>query len=137
MEAAGLAASIIAIGELTVTVVKYINDVKDAPKDRARFEMEVVNLYSLLLNLKCHLEDGRSNEEWYKKVTSLGLPEGPLDQYKHALEELQPKILGDKGAAKIIKALLWTFVKEEVASILSRIERLKSLIHIALEMDHL
>jgi hypothetical protein len=32
---------------------------------------------------------------------------------------------------------MWKFKKEEIASILGQIERLKSLIEIALQMDHL
>jgi hypothetical protein len=33
--------------------------------------------------------------------------------------------------------LMWKFKKEEVASILGRIERLKTLVEIALQRDHL
>jgi hypothetical protein len=63
--------------------------------------------------------------------------DGPLDQYKHALEKLPLKVQSGKGLAKIGNALVWKFSKEEVASVVSRIERLKSLVQIALEMDHL
>jgi hypothetical protein len=62
---------------------------------------------------------------------------GPLDQYRQALEQLAPLTTTEHGAKKIKNALVWKFSKEEIASILSRMERLKSLIQVALEMDHL
>lgn len=42
-----------------------------------------------------------------------------------------------KGLAKIGNALVWKFGKEEVASMLTRAERLKSLVWVALLNDHL
>jgi hypothetical protein len=35
------------------------------------------------------------------------------------------------------EVLVWKFKKEEIASILGRMERLKTLVEIALQMDHL
>ena len=35
------------------------------------------------------------------------------------------------------EALVWMFKKKEIASILGRMERLKILVEIALQMDHL
>ncbi|OAF60440.1 hypothetical protein VC83_03381 [Pseudogymnoascus destructans] len=139
MDSLSVTASIIAILQVTATLVSYANDVKDAPKDRARFAMEALSLSSLLLNLRYQIEDEtceKSNEAWTRQVTLLGLPDGPLDHYRHALEKLQVKIVSGKGLVKIGDALWWRFTKEEVAGILLRIERLKSLIQIALQMDH-
>ena len=137
MDPLSVAASIIAIVQLTTTMIKYLDDVKGAPKDRARFAMEASNLSNLLVSLRYQLDEGKSNEAWYKEVNSLGVREGPLDQYKQALEKLQLKVLDGKGLAKIGNALMWSFSKEEVAGILSRIDRSKSLVQIALQMDHL
>lgn len=140
MDPLSVTASIIAILQVTATLVNYANDVKDAPKDRARFAIEASSLSSLLLNLRYQIageECEKSNEAWTREVTLLGVPDGPLDQYRHALEKLQLKIVSGKGLAKIGDALWWKFSKEEVASILLRIERLKGLIQIALQMDHL
>ena len=140
MDPLSVTASIIAILQVTATLVNYANDVKDAPKDRARFAMEASSLSSLLLNLRYQIADEeceKSNEAWTREVTLLDVPGGPLDQYRHALEKLQLKIVSGKGLVKIGDALWWRFTKEEVMSILLRIERLKSLIQIALQMDHL
>jgi hypothetical protein len=62
---------------------------------------------------------------------------GPLDQYKQALEQLLSMVEIQHGVQKVKRRLLWNFKKEEIVSILARMERLKSLVSIALENDHL
>lgn len=138
MDPVSLTASIIAILQATATLVSYVNDAKGAPSDQARFAKEAQSLSDLLTNLICRLGEGKEKSEfWYTAVEALGKPDGPLGQYGAALERLQRKIKGGEGLAKIANVLLWKFIKEEVASILLQIERIKSLILIALQMDHL
>jgi hypothetical protein len=137
MDPLSVTASIIAILQLSVKVLGYLNHVKDASKDRAQCEIETSNLYSLLVNLRCRLEEGSASQPWFSAVRDLASSNGPLDQYKHALKELQAKMTDGGRLKKAGEALMWKFRKEEVASILARIERLKGLVRIALEMDHL
>ena len=79
--------------QLTSRVIEYLNDVKDAPKDRAQCAIEASNLYSLLTTLRYRLEEGNSNEPWYAEVQKLCTKDGPLDQYKLALGQLQAKTI--------------------------------------------
>lgn len=137
MDPLSITASIIALLQLTNTVIGYLNDVKDASTDRARCALEASNLYNLLVTLRFRLEEGRPNEPWHVAVRALGVENGPLDQYKHALEQLQTKITSGRGINKLGNTLSWKFIKEEVTNILSRMERLTTLVQIALEMDHL
>ena len=137
MDPLSIAASIIAVEQLTCKVVAYLNDVKDASKDRARCAIEASNLYNLLVTLRFRVEEGRSNESWYTAVRALAVQNGPLDQYRHALEQLQVKVMSGSGHKKLGNALVWKFIKDEVACVLSGIERLKTLVQIALEVDHL
>ena len=60
---------------------------------------------------------------------------GPLDQLQQALMRMVAKIEPADGIMKIGKQLKWKFEKTEVDEILSRIERLKSLINLALAND--
>ncbi|KAJ4378694.1 hypothetical protein N0V86_005565 [Didymella sp. IMI 355093] len=136
MDPLSVTASIIAILQLSTKVLAYLNDVKDASKDRAQCEIELSNLYSLLVNLRCRLGEGGANQPWYRAVRALAVQEGPLDQFKQALEALQAKTTDGGRLKKAGEALLWKFRKEEVANILARIERLKGLVGVALEMDH-
>lgn len=137
MDPISVTASIIAIIQLTSKVIEILDVVRNAPNDRARLAIEVSNIYNLLIILRYRLEEGRSNEAWYTAIRSLGVQNGPLDQYKDALEQLQRKVVSGSGTKKIGHTLLWMFSKEEIKSLLSKMESLKSLIHIALEMDHL
>ncbi|RYP13640.1 hypothetical protein DL767_010650 [Monosporascus sp. MG133] len=136
MDPLSFTASIVAILQLTSKVIEYLNDVKDASKDRARCAIEASNLYNLLVTLRFRLDEGTSNEPWYTAVRALGVQNGPLDQYRHALEQLQPKTASGSGIKKMANTLMWRLSKEEVTSILSRMERLNGLVQIALEMDH-
>jgi len=130
--------SVIAVLQLTGSAIMYLSDVKDAPKECQRCTIDAANLQYLLVNLRYRLEEGRSGDPWFTTVRSLSVENGPLDQYTHALKELLSKVQVEDGPThKLKRRLLWTFSKTEVAGILERMERLKSLVSVALEMDHL
>lgn len=131
------AASVIAVLQLSAKVLSYLNDVKDSSKDRMQCAIEASNLHSLLLALRFRLEGGDGTREWYTAVRSLAVENGPLDQFKQALETLCHKMTDGGRLQKAGEALLWKFKKEEITKILTQMERLKSLIGIALENDHL
>lgn len=138
MDPLSLTVSVIATLQLSSKVLGYLNDVKDASKDRAKCAVEASNLNSLLVSLRSCLEEGNPNERWYTEVRALGVENGPLDQFNQALEQLQTKMIGGGTALKKMgDALVWRFSKEEITSILARMERLKTLVQIALQMDHL
>ena len=136
MDPLSITASIVAVLQLTHAVIGYLIDVKNAPRDLTQCALEASNLYNLLVTLRLRLEES-SDELWYAEVRALDVENGPLDQYKRALEQLQKKITSGSGIKKIGNTLWWKFIKDEVTSILSRMERLKELVQIALEMDHL
>lgn len=137
MDPASLTASIITILQLTSTAINYLNEIKDASRERARCAIEASNAYNLLVNLRYRLEESTLDSDWYQAVRALTVPNGPLDQYRSALEQLSSKLTAGGGYKKAGIALTWKFSKDEIHSILSRIERLKTLIQVALEMDHL
>src|SRR2546421_3317089 len=137
MDPLSVTASVIAILQLTGEVIKYLNDVKDAPKECQQCTIEASNLQNLLINLRYRLEEGQAGNPWFTAVRTLNVENGPLDQYKQTLEQLQSKVDVGNGAHKIKRQLVWKFTKAEAASILARMERLKTLVSIALEIDHL
>jgi hypothetical protein len=137
MDGLSVAASIIAVLQLTGTVIGYLNDVKDAPKECQQCTIEASNIQNLLINLRYRLEQGQAGDPWFTAVRALNIENGPLDQYKQALEQLRSRVEIQDGVQKVKRRLLWKFSKEEVASILARMERLNSLVNIALGMDHL
>ncbi|KAF1939396.1 hypothetical protein EJ02DRAFT_295374, partial [Clathrospora elynae] len=130
MDPLSVTASVIAILQLSAKVLLYLNDVQDASKDRAQCAIEASNLHSLLLNLRFRLEEGGASQPWYTAVRALGVQKGPLDQFKQALETLHNRTTNGGRLKKAGEALIWKFKKEEIASVLARMERLKSLIEI-------
>lgn len=137
MDPLSVTASIISILQLSGKVLGYLNEVQGASKDRARCAVEVANLNSLLTTLRFCLDDGDSSTPWLAAVKDLGIQDGPLDQFKQALEQLQSTMTNGGKIRRAGEALMWKFKKEEIASIMARMERLKTLVGIALQMDHL
>lgn len=137
MDPLSVTASIIAVLQLSTKVLGYLNDVKDASKERAKCAVEASSLHSLLLNLRFRLEEGSADKPWYTAVRALAVENGPLDHFKQALGLLQTRMRNGGRLKKVGEALSWKFKKEEIAGILDRIERLKTLVDIALQMDHL
>jgi len=137
MDPLSITASVIAVVQLTSTVIGYLNDVKDAPKECQQCAIEGSNILSLLISLRYRLELGQAGDAWFTAVRDLNVENGPLEQFKQALEQLRAKVENQDGFQKIKRRLLWKFSKTEVAEILARMERLKSLVAIALESDHL
>ena len=129
--AVGLAASIVQLIDATTKVIKYLNDVKDAPKDRWTLAREATSLLALLTNLRYGLEEPKSTNPLFN-VRSLGVEGGAFDQFKEAMEELARKLKPEAGIKKFGKALIWTLDKNEISNILSKIERLKTLVSLAL-----
>jgi len=107
------------------------------PKECKQCTIEASSLQNLLINLHYHLEQGQTGDPWFTAVQTLDVKNGPLDQCKQALEQLQSKLDTGNCAKKMKSQLVWNFSKAEAVGILARIERLKSLVSIALEMDHL
>ncbi|KAF2469207.1 ankyrin [Lindgomyces ingoldianus] len=136
MDPLSLTASIIAVLQLSTKVLEYLNDVKDASKDRTQCALETSNLYNLLFNLRAQVEEGDATKEWYTALRALAVENGPLDQFKEALETLQARMTDGGRLKKAGDILMWKFKKEEMVSILGRIERLKTLVEIALQRDH-
>jgi hypothetical protein len=126
--AVGLVASIAQLIDTTSQAIKYLNDVKDAPKDRAKLAREATSLLALLTGLRYRVEEANSTDPWFTGACSLGVENGPLEQFKEAMAEPSKKLKSESGVKKFGKALVWTLDKNEINNILSKIVRLKTLI---------
>jgi flavin-dependent dehydrogenase len=136
MEPLSVTASVISVLQLTNKVIQYLSDVKDAPKECQQCVIEASNLLGLLTGLRYCAERAQAGDPWFEQLRNLNAVDGPLDQYQQALKLLQTSVEIGDGVQKIKKQLSWKDNKEIVRGILARIERLKSLVSVALEMDH-
>ncbi|KAI9774337.1 MAG: hypothetical protein M1840_004231 [Geoglossum simile] len=136
-----LAASIVQLIDATTKALKYLNDVKDALRDRATLAREVTSLLPLLTDLRYKVEEASSTHDpWFAGVRTLGVEGGPLDQLKDTMVDLTKKLKPETGAKNICKrlarTLVWTIDKGQINNILSKIERLKTRVSLALQGDH-
>jgi hypothetical protein len=131
-----ITASIVALLQLSDSVVRYINEVKEAGQERLKISAEISGTSVLVRMLGERIEEEESNPAWFPTIKSLGLPNGPFEQFKQALQCIESKMAPSKGLAKVGKALAWPFKKDEIGKLLNTLERLKSLFHLALENDH-
>ena len=136
-EVIGLVSSIIQVIGATTKTIQYLSDVKDAPKERAKLAREASSLVALLTDLRYKVEEVKSTDPWFASVRSLGADMGPLQQFRDAMEGLERKLKPHTGIEKFGKALLWTIDKNDIKDILGKIERLKTTVGLALQMDHL
>src|SRR6266536_5323798 len=126
MDPLSLTASITALVHATVQIIQYVNDVKDASKEKRTLASEAAGLLGLLTNLKNRVEQAeKTPDPWYSGVRVLGGENGPLEQFRDSLEKLAAKLEPSSGIRKAGKSLLWTFDKAEMINILAKIERLK------------
>lgn len=137
MDPVSLTASLVAISQLTVFIVDYLGKVRDAPKERSQMAIEASNLYHLLTTLRYRFEAGEFDHLWCQAINLLAARDGPLDQYQQVLKRIKKKVEFTDGIRGMITSLLWPFSKKEVTELLFTIERMKTLIQVALEMDHL
>jgi hypothetical protein len=135
MDPLSITVSVLTLLQLTEKVIKYARQTKDAPKERTRVLQEASGLVGLLITLKSLVDDCDPQDPWLRATSRLATSNGPLEQYKSALEELIGKIMPGDGFRKIGQALVWKFTKEDISDLLSQIERVKGLIDIALGMD--
>jgi hypothetical protein len=139
MDPLSLTVSITALIRITTQVLGYLNDVKTASKERAKLASEAANLLALLTSMRYKVEEvEQEKNSWYDSIRSLLVgANGPLDQFRSALEELAGKLAPATSLKKFSRTLIWTLDKKECIDILNKIERLKTLIGLALQEDHL
>jgi hypothetical protein len=137
VSAIGLTASIVQLIDTTTKVVKYIQDVKKATEDRGKLAQEIASLLGLFYGLKYKVESADIASPWFKGILSLGAHDGPLDRFKQAMEDLARKLEPNSGLKALGKRLIWPLEKKDCNEILSKIERVKTLVGLALQEDNL
>lgn len=135
MDGVSAAASIIAVIQITGTVLRYLAGVKGASKEHEKIFNELSPVYHILLMLGDQAD--AENQSWNDTLHSLNLPNGPLRQLHVALETLATKLAPAEGLIKVGKILTWPFHEKETKDILATIERQKGLFLLARQNDHM
>ena len=132
-----ISSGIIAILQLASSVVQYLNAVRDASDERQKLITEIGSVTGFLYLLNESVETQYRTSPLSTTYKSLCVADGPLDQFKDALNELAAKLRPAHGGLRRTgKALLWPFQKSEINSILYKIERQKTLFSLALQNEN-
>jgi hypothetical protein len=132
-----ITASIVAVLQMTATVTQYLKDVKGGSEDRTRLRDEMRSTICLLEMLKDRIEDADTRDTWLDTIRWLHVTNGPLIQFKEALELLAKKLAPSSRIRQMTQPLRWPFDKADVNELFGKIERLKSLFSLAMQNDHM
>jgi hypothetical protein len=135
--AIGLIASVGQLINAAANLVGYIIDVKDGPKDKARLALECASLVALLTEFRYEIEDLNLKDLRLASIQLLAEESGPLKQLTYTVKELVERLRPASRAGRIVKAVIWPIEKRDVDNTLARIERLKTLISLHRQGDHL
>lgn len=137
-ETLGVVSGIIAVADLTYRVLGYLKSIHDAGKNIQDYNREAPIFAELLTSLAAHVAQsgGENGNPWFESVQTL--QRGPMQQYQSAVKTFKDQVTPGTGLCeKYTQRLTWKFVKDDVKEILEKMERLKSLIVIALQKDQL
>ncbi|CAJ0548883.1 Ff.00g024960.m01.CDS01 [Fusarium sp. VM40] len=134
-----IAASVIALLQLTATATQYLKDVKHGSADRLRLRDELRSTACLLEMLKDRVEDAddaSETEETLKpgSIRALAEPDGPLSLFGQILQEIITKLEPQASLRRLAKPFTWPFDKKDISEMLNSLERLKS--HFSLIMQN-
>jgi hypothetical protein len=134
-------ASVLTVVKFAKETASYIQQVRDAPKERTACarEIRILNIYleSLERLVKETQASDPTEERWLSHIHTLAMEDGALEQYSQALKELRAKFKGSKHHSTFIQSLRWTHIKADIDTIRLRMERLRSTVLASLAMDHL
>ena len=137
MDPLSVSASLVALLQLSSTVIGYLSHVKSGPRELQKLRLEVCSTLPILSILQDEAEQAKSGGRWSSTLLSLDVPSGPIQQFRAALERLEVRLAPVKGWKKVDKAFTWPFEKEETLGILGTIERQKLLFTFARQNDHI
>ena len=137
MDPLSTSASIVALIQLSSTVINYLSNVRSGPKELQQIRSETSSVLGILITLQDQIDQTGSEDPFSSVLRSLNVPGGPFGQVRAALQRLDLKLAPTKGWVKLGKALKWPLEKEEIHEILNTIERQKALLSLAQQNDHI
>ena len=141
MEVVGATASIIAVIQITGTVISICYDYQSSTSHYSKDVINITHELQSLWNLLERLADLASSQssptsKTLPSLDSLNEPGGPLEICKIELKELELKLTPPKGRIKQIgRALTWPLKEKDVQKTIDTLARRRGLFQLALEMD--
>ncbi len=134
MDPLSITASLVALLQISNSIIQYLAELGGATTERLRLLMDLSNTTMLLSMLKDAAQNEDKPGEWRSTLQGL---EGPLKQFKDLLERIAGKLAPAHGMKKIGKVITWPFKKEELSDMFASLERYKTLLGLAMQNDHM
>ncbi len=96
---------------VTMKAIEYINEVNNAPKERATLAAEAAGLLSLLCEFPNELECRPPASQGFK---ALAVPNGSPEQFRSSMKSLAGKLQSEKGIKSDRQRLLWPLEKMQI-----------------------
>lgn len=132
-------ASIITVAQLAASIIRYMKAVVDAPLQKRRLLMGIIQARGLLLTLH-ELTDEVKDEDWSSTIQSLSSHDGPISMFRQLLEDMAGK-LGIASSGSCISTAFhrvqWPFDQTRLQEMLVSLDKLKSTLLLALANDHI
>jgi hypothetical protein len=125
----GILSSVASLLQLSRNVTDFIRNIRTEDEQKRDLLKEIAAIEILLEDL----DRKAKSPAWEKTLRSISMRGGPLDSLKAALQTLNTKLRPvDSSLSALANRLLWYFEKDEYDEILSKIERSKSTLVLAL-----
>ncbi|KAH8733670.1 hypothetical protein BGZ61DRAFT_528933 [Ilyonectria robusta] len=132
MEALGAAASVIAVLQLSTSVIEYINAASGAKKERRELRGEIRACTQILQELRDEAGDSEEGQRWQSTINALEEPGAPLGRLWAVLTIMAVKLQPKRGLKKIAETLKWPFEEKELGKLMDIIHRELGLLQVAL-----
>jgi hypothetical protein len=128
--------------ELASTVLQYIGDVKDFSEDCVKIREQISSTMGLLFTLANRIKkaedeqgDDTTDRAWLAAFQPLSVSDGPIEQFKGALEHLSAALVPKDGAHKLGTPLKWDVGDEHIEAVSRSVTQQKSRFVLALQND--
>jgi hypothetical protein len=140
----GLAASIIAVIQITTSVTKqayeYGQSVKNATKDIAKIQGQVKDVESILVKLKDLVDRAtkeRESLDSWPTLVAINKPSGALEKCRLAMTTLCTELTPAEGLAKYKQRDSWPLKKKRIDQVLQNIMAQKDIFIALLSVEHM
>ncbi|KAI0482243.1 hypothetical protein GGR56DRAFT_177205 [Xylariaceae sp. FL0804] len=137
MDPLSFSASLIAVIELSCTVVQYISTASGATKERRRLRSEIQACNHFLQEIRDSADDADEPHTWSDTVKALEAPGAPLYRLSVTLRTIESRFKPKTGLKKAIGSLRWPLEEKEVNMLINSIECEKSVLQLSLANDSL
>ncbi|KAJ6556326.1 hypothetical protein B0H19DRAFT_1235525 [Mycena capillaripes] len=140
-EVIGLVSAIAGLVEYTSLGIEFCNKIQNAPHECQNIARELRIVQLCLADIHTFLKSPSTNLAWVQTLSRIDEPGGLLPSLESKLIRMRAKVEGVAKPKKILgitvrpRTLLWPFTQQECDELLRELERAKTLLSAAAQLD--